>query len=339
MNDQHKYDLVAKRPCRRVMIYKTGEANVLQIESVYADRPGPGDVSILHEAVGVNYIDIYYRTGLYSVKLPSGLGLEAVGRIEDVGSGVDPDLVGQRVGYVVSKPGSYSTSRVLSREFVVPIPENIDSFNAAAIMLKGMTVGVLRDVARIRAGDTVLWHAAAGGVGLIACSWLSAMGVRIIGTVSTPEKAILAKEFGCTDVIVYGEDYTFAKHVLELTNGHGVGTVFDSVGKNTFYESLDCLSTRGMLVSFGNSSGPPPPVDPLELSSRGSLVLTRPRLGDFVQEVWERSRRLQEVISAYSRNHIRILEPEVHPLTAVQKAHERLELRRTTGSIVLDPFN
>ncbi len=261
---------------KAIRIHATGGPEVLAWEEVAVGDPGPGEARVRHTAIGVNYIDTYHRNGLYKLALPSGLGGEGAGVVEAVGTGVDWVKPGERVAYCGGGLGAYSEVRVMPAAALVRLPEGISDRAAATLMLKGLTVQYLfRQTYKLKAGDTILFHAAAGGVGLIACQWARALGVTMIGTVGSDEKAALAKENGCTHTIVYTRE-NFVERVKALTGGKGVPVVYDGVGKDTFPASLDCISPRGLWVSFGNASGAIPPFDILLLSQKGSLYATRP---------------------------------------------------------------
>ncbi|MCA9706236.1 MAG: quinone oxidoreductase, partial [Myxococcales bacterium] len=284
-----------------IRIHAHGGPEVLCLESVTLPEPGPGEVRVRHTAIGVNFIDTYHRTGLYPVALPAGLGMEAAGVVEALGPGVDAVATGQRVAYAAGPPGAYATHRNLRAEVLVPLPDAIDDEVAAAGLLKGMTVEFLiRRTFAVERGMTVLWHAAAGGVGLIACQWLAHLGVTVIGTVSSEAKAELAAAHGCTHPVVYTRE-DFVERVEQLTGGRKVPVVYDSVGRATFDGSLRCLQRRGLLVGFGNASGKPDPFDMGRLAQHGSLYLTRPTLFDYVatrSELLASARALFEVIEA-----------------------------------------
>ncbi len=266
---------------KAILIEKTGGPEVLQWNDVQVGEPGEGQVRIRQTAIGLNYIDTYQRSGLYPVPMPGGIGLEAAGVIEAVGPGVSHVKVGDRVAYAGGPPGSYAEKRVMPAAPLVKLPDSVSDQQAAAMMLKGMTVQYLiRRTYKVKAGETVLLHAAAGGVGLIACQWLRALGVTVIGTVSSEAKAALAKANGCTHTILYTKE-KFAERVRELTGGAGVPVVYDSVGKDTWDDSLSCLQPLGMVVSFGNTSGPVAPVNIGQLAAKGSLFVTRPILASY----------------------------------------------------------
>lgn len=315
----------------------TGSPSVLKFESVDVPSPGPGEALVRHEAIGVNYIDTYHRSGLYPVSLPSGLGLEAAGVVEAVGPGVNEVKPGERVVYAGGAVGAYCERRVIAADRLVHLPEDVSFELGAASMLKGMTVEYLiRRTFPVKAGQTVLWHAAAGGVGLIACQWLKSLGVRVIGTVGSPEKAVLAKAHGCAETILYREE-NFVQRVRELTNGRGVPVVFDSVGKDTFMGSLDCLSPRGMMVTYGNASGKPEPLDLTVLSVKGSLFVTRPSFAAYTNAREELLESAKALFAVLTHGMVKIRVSERFALQDAAEAHRRLESRQTTGSLVLTP--
>ncbi|MBI4706042.1 MAG: quinone oxidoreductase [Deltaproteobacteria bacterium] len=322
-----------------IRIHETGGPEVLRWEPVEVGRPGPGEALLKHTAVALNLIDTYHRSGLYPLPaLPHGLGVEAAGVVEAVGEGVGVGAVkiGDRVAYA-GAPGAYAEERLVPADRLVPLPDGIDDEQAAAMMLKGMTVEYLiRRTFRVEAGMTVLWHAAAGGVGLIACQWLAHLGATVIGTVGSDEKAALARAHGCRYPLVHGRE-SFIARVRELTAGKGVPVVYDSVGKDTFEGSLQCLARRGMLVSFGNASGPPAPLDPLVLSRLGSLFLTRPTLFDYTasrEELLSSAAALFDVVRSGA---VKIEVRQRWPLHRAAEAHRAIEARQTTGSSVLVP--
>jgi NADPH:quinone reductase len=294
-------------------------------------------VQLRHTAIGVNYIDVYDRSGLYPVKLPSGLGREAAGVITTLGRGTRGFRVGERVAYVLPVPGAYSELRNVPAERLVKVPRGISDEQAAALMLKGLTAHYLiRRTYRVARGDTILVHAAAGGVGLILCQWARALGVRVIGVVGSEAKAEVARRHGCRHVLISGRD-ELAPSVRTITRGAGVAVVYDAVGKDTFLESLDCLRRLGMMVSYGNASGPVPPVSPLELTSRGSLFLTRPSLFNYITTREELVAAARELFAAVRSRKVRVVIGQKYPLRGVADAHRDLEGRRTTGSTVLVP--
>jgi NADPH2:quinone reductase len=316
------------------MIYKTGGPEVLELGAVELPPPGPGEVRVRHTAIGVNFIDTYHRSGLYPLPLPAVLGVEAAGIIEDRGPGVDLPL-GARVAYALAGPGAYADARVMPAERLVPLPDSVSDEVAAAALLKGMTAEYLvRRTYAVSSGDTVLLHAAAGGVGLIASQWLHALGARVIGVTGSLEKAKLAREHGCSDVLLAGHD-DIPRRVRELTNGRGVNVVYDSVGKSTFALSLDCLAPRGLFVSYGNASGKPDPFDPLLLAHKGSLFLTRPTLADYVRTRSELLASAGALFEMLSHGTLRILIGRRFPLPSAADAHRALESRSTTGSTLL----
>ena len=321
---------------RAIVVTEVGGPEVLQWTDRDPGEPGPGEVLVRHIAVGLNFIDVYHRTGLYPVELPFTPGAEAAGVVERVGDGVDNLSPGDRVAYTSNGPiGSYSEVRVMPRWRLVKLPDGVSNEVAAAIMVKGCTVEYLvRRTYAVQAGDFVLLTAAAGGVGLIACQWLRALGARVIGTVGTAEKGELARENGCEHVILYREE-DVAQRVAEITEGAGCAVAYDSVGKSTFEASLHSLRPRGMLVTFGNASGPVEPISPLLLARNGSLFLTRPTLGHYYatpEETADGTAALFEmVVSGKITPHIGAR----YPLADVSEAHRALEARETVGSTVL----
>ena len=320
-----------------IRIHANGGPEVMQWEEGAVGNPGPGEARVRHSAVGVNYIDTYHRSGLYKLALPSGLGTEAAGTVEAVGAGVDWVKAGDRVAYCGGPLGAYSESRVMPADRLVRLPEGVSDRVAATLMLKGLTVQYLfRQTHKLKAGDTILFHAAAGGVGLIACQWARALGVTMIGTVGSDEKAALAKANGCTHTIVYTRE-NFVERVKALTGGKGVPVVYDGIGKDTFPASLDCLSPRGLWVSFGNASGAVPPFDVLLLSQKGSLFATRPTLATYAAK-----REDLTTMAAEMFEHVRagrlVNEPrQTFALKDAANAHRALESRATTGATILLP--
>lgn len=320
---------------KAIRIERNGGPEVLQWASVELPAPQEKEVTIRQKAVGLNFIDIYFRNGLYSNPLPHGLGFEASGIVEAVGSGVTHLKVGDRVAYGQSPLGAYAEARNVPADRVVRIPDGITFEQAAAMMLKGLTCWyLLRQTYRVHEGQTVLFHAAAGGVGLYACQWARALGVKLIGTVSSPEKAALAKENGAWEVIDYSHE-DVVQRVLELTNGQKVPVVYDGVGKDTWERSLDCLQPRGLMVSFGNASGPVTGVNLATLASKGSLYVTRPVLGAYVPTQETMQAAADEMFELVLQGKIKPLIGQRFPLDQVAKAHEELAGRRTTGSTVL----
>ncbi|QKS28596.1 MAG: Quinone oxidoreductase 1 [Accumulibacter sp.] len=320
-----------------IRIRRTGGPEVMSWEEVAVGDPQPGEVRVRHRAVGLNYIDIYHRSGLYPLQLPNGLGLEAAGVVEAVGSEVSDFCPGDRVAYAGGPVGAYSQVRCLPADRLLKLPETIDFMPAAAMMLQGLTSAyLLRRTYRVQAGDTVLIHAAAGGVGLLACQWAKALGATVIGTVSTAAKAALAAAHGCDHVIDYTRE-DFPRRVREITNGEGVSVVYDGVGKDTFAGSLDCLRICGMMVSFGNASGPVPPFDPLLLSQKGSLFLTRPTLMHYTARRDDLLALGADLFAVVAAGKLRVEINQTYPLADVVKAHRDLEARKHTGSTVLLP--
>ena len=323
----------------RIVCRKTGGPEVLEIEQIDLQPPAPGEIQVRQTAVGLNYIDTYFRTGLYPspVGLPFSPGLEAAGVVEAVGDGVTDIAVGQRVAYGTGPLGAYATRRNMPAAKVVPVPDSIDDQTAAAMMLKGMTAQyLLRQTYEVKAGDTILFHAAAGGVGLIACQWAKKLGATVIGTAGTQEKADLARAHGADHVILYNDE-DFAERVRELTRGEGVPVVYDGVGKATFDKSLDCLRPRGLMVSFGNASGAVADFNLGILSQKGSLYVTRPTLMTYTASVEELRACAADVMDVVGSGDVRIDVRQTFALTDARKAHESLEGRETTGASVLIP--
>ncbi len=322
---------------RAIRIHANGGPEVLQWEDVTVGDPGPGEARIRHTAIGVNFIDTYHRSGLYKLQLPTGLGSEGAGVVEAVGPGVDWVKPGDRVAYSGGPLGAYSESRVMPAERLVQLPDGISDRSAATLMLKGLTVQYLfRQTYKLKAGDTILFHAAAGGVGLIACQWARALGVTMIGTVGSDEKAALAIANGCTHTIVYTRE-NFVERVKALTGGKGVPVVYDAIGKDTFPASLDCLSPRGLWVSFGNSSGAIPGFDILLLSQKGSLYATRPTLFTYAAKRKDLTAMAGELFDLVRAGKI-VSEPrQTFALKDAAAAHRALESRSTTGASVLLP--
>jgi NADPH2:quinone reductase len=319
---------------RAIRFARTGGPEVLSLEEIPLPEPKAEEVLVRHRAVGVNFVDTYQRSGLYSVPLPSGLGSEAAGVVEKVGEGVTSVRVGERVGYVSGAPGAYAEARVIAVNHLIPLPDTMSDEMAAAALLKGMTAEYLiQRTFRVAPGQTVLWHAAAGGVGLIACQWLNALGARVIGTVGSDEKAVVARRHGCHETIVYTRE-NLVKRLRELTAGLGVPVVYDSVGKATFAQSLDCLAPRGTLVSFGNASGKPDPLDVLQLSQKGSLYLTRPTLGSYIATREELLASANALFAAIAGG-VKVVIGRRFPLAQAAAAHRALESRSTIGSTLL----
>lgn len=322
---------------KAIRIHETGGPDVLKWEDVDVGAPGEGQIRVKHAAVGLNYIDVYHRSGLYPVELPSGIGLEGAGSVEAVGDGVSDLREGDRIAYAAPPIGAYAEARLMPADRVVKVPDGIDDRTAAAMMLQGMTVQYLiRRTYRVQKGDTVLFHAAAGGVGLIACQWLKHLGATVIGTVGSAEKAELAKAHGCTHTINYREE-DFAERVRELTDGKGVPVVYDSVGKDTFEGSLKCLRPLGILVGFGNASGAVPPFDLGRLAQLGSLYTTRPTLMTYTAKREDLVTSANELFDVVLSDTVKINVNQTYPLREAAQAHRDLEARKTTGSTVLLP--
>jgi NADPH2:quinone reductase len=322
---------------RAIVIHQTGGPEVLSYEDVEVPPPAPDEVQLRHTAIGLNFLEVYFRTGAYPAKLPSGLGNEAAGVVTAAGKKARGFRVGERVAYVSNTPGAYSEVRNVPASRLVKIPKGVSDETAAAVMLKGLTAHyLLRRTYRVKRGDAILVHAAAGGVGLILCQWAKALGATVIGVVSSDAKAQLARKHGCKHVLISGRDDLVAS-VKQLTQGAGVAVVYDSVGKDTFMESLDCLRPLGMMVSFGNASGMPPAVNPLELSKRGSLFLTRPTLFSYIGTRKELDAAARELFAAIRKKVVKVRIDQRYPLAKAADAHRDLEARRTTGSSVLLP--
>jgi len=322
---------------KAIQFSRTGGPDVLEYVDVAVGEPGPGQARVRNHAIGINFIDVYFRTGLYPLDLPSGLGQEAAGVVEAVGEGVTHVAVGDRVAYAARPNGAYSEVRVMPADILLRLPDAIDFETAAAMMLQGMTVQyLLKRTFPVKAGDTILFHAAAGGIGLIACQWARALGVNLIGTVGSNEKADLARAHGAAHVINYNTE-NFVERVKEITGGAMVPVVFDSVGKDTFIGSLDCLAPRGTMVSFGNSSGPVPPFALTELVSRGSLYITRPSLAAYTSTRAELEATAHDLFDIVASGDVKIAIGQRFPLAQAADAHRALEARETTGSTILLP--
>jgi NADPH2:quinone reductase len=316
---------------------RTGGPEVLEYVDVEVGEPGPGEARVRNHAIGLNFIDVYFRNGLYPAPLPGGLGHEAAGVVEAVGEGVQHVKPGDRVAYAARPNGAYSDLRVMPADILVKLPDAIDFETGAAMMLQGLTVQYLfRRTYPLKAGDTILFHAAAGGVGLIACQWARAMGVNLIGTVGSNEKAELAKSHGAAHVINYNTE-DVVQRVLEITNGAKVPVVYDSVGKDTFIRSLDCLQPLGLMVSFGNSSGAVPPFALSELVSRGSLYITRPTLQTYAAKREDLEAMAADLFQMVASGQVKIEIHQRFPLADAAQAHIALESRRTTGKTILLP--
>jgi NADPH2:quinone reductase len=321
---------------KAVRYHKQGGPEVLQFEEVPVGEPGQGQVRVRHTAIGVNFVDTYQRSGLYPMQLPQVAGNEGAGVVEAVGPGVTDLKKGDRIAYT-GLPGSYCESRVVPADRMVKLPQGISDEQAASMLLKGLTVHYLiHSTYPVKKGDTVLWHAAAGGVGTIACQWLKALGVTVIGTVGSDDKAKLAKQHGATHVINYSKE-NFVERVKALTEGKGVPVVYDGVGKATWEGSLDCLRPRGYLVSFGNASGAVTSFNPGILAQKGSLFLTRPTLASYIAMRPELVERSNSLFDAVKSGKVKIEATGRYKLSDAQKAHRDLEGRKTTGSIILTP--
>lgn len=320
-----------------IRIEQTGGPEVLRLESVDVPPPAPDEIQIRHTAIGVNYIDVYDRTGLYPMPLPGVLGREAAGVVEAVGKKVRGFRKGERVAYTHSKPGAYSEVRNLPADRAVKLPSSISDEQAAAVMLKGLTAQyLLRRTYRVKKGDDILVHAAAGGVGLILTQWAKLLGARVIGVVGNEAKAALAKKNGCKNVLISGRD-DLVESVRKLTKGVGVAVVYDAVGKDVFIPSLDCLRPLGMMVTFGNASGPVPAISPLELSKRGSLFLTRPTLFSYIASKEELAAAARELFAVIKSKKVKIRIGQTYQLADAAQAHCDMEARKTTGSTILIP--
>lgn len=320
-----------------IRIHAYGGPEAMQWDDVPTPEPGPAEVLVHHTAIGLNYIDVYFRNGLYKApSLPATLGMEAAGTVQAVGSDVTSLAVGDRVAYATGPIGAYSTDRVISADRVVRVPDGISDQTAAAMMLQGMTAQyLLRRTYAVKSGDAILVHAAAGGVGLILCQWAKHLGATVIGVVSTDEKAQVAKEHGAAHVIV-GHD-KLASEVKRITGGAMVPVVYDSVGKDTFTASLDCLAPLGLMVSFGNSSGPVPPFELAVLSAKGSLFLTRPTLATYTASRTDLEHSAQDLMQVVKAGAVQIKVNQTFALKDAAEAHRALEARKTTGSTVLLP--
>ena len=320
---------------KAIQIDRPGPPSAMELRTVTVGDPGPGQALIRHTAIGLNYIDTYHRSGLYELPMPSGIGTEGAGVVEAVGEGVEHIRPGDRAAYAMGPPGSYSEARIMPADRLVKMPDEIDDRQAAAMMLKGMTVEyLLNRTFKVSAGQTILFHAAAGGVGLIAGQWAKALGATVIGTAGGPEKCALASGYGYDHMIDYKQG-GIARQVRELTGGAGVPVVYDSVGKSTWDESLDCLAPRGLMVSFGNASGPAEPFAPGVLGAKGSLYVTRPSLANYAVTQQEVQDCAGALIAMVKSGKVRIEVNQTYALADARKAHEDLEGRRTTGSTVL----
>lgn len=322
---------------KAIRFHRNGGPEVLQWENVDVGDPGPGEARVRHTAIGLNYIDTYHRSGLYKLALPSGLGTEGAGVVEAVGPGVGDVRAGDRVAYTGGPLGAYSQARVMPADRLVKLPEGVSDKVAATLMLKGLTVQyLLRQTFPLKGGETILFHAAAGGVGTIACQWARALGVTVIGTVGSDEKAALARANGCAHTIVYTRE-NFVERVREITGGGGVPVVYDGVGKDTFPASLDCLAPRGMFVSFGNSSGSIAAFDILLLSQKGSLYATRPTLATYTANRAAMLAMCEEMFSLVRAGKLVNDARQTYALENAAQAHRDLESRKTTGATILLP--
>jgi NADPH2:quinone reductase len=322
---------------KAIRVHATGGPEVLSWEEVPVGDPGPGEARVRHTAIGLNFIDTYHRSGLYKLPLPFTPGQEGAGVVEAVGPGVTGVKAGDGVAYGTGPVGAYSQARVMEAARLVPLPAGIDDRTAAAMMAKGLTAQyLLRQTARVERGETIVFHAAAGGVGLIACQWAKHLGATVIGTAGSEEKAALARAHGCDHVILYNHEDVAAR-VRELTGGRGVRVVFDGVGKATFAASLDCLAPRGLMVAFGNASGAVPPFDILSLTAKGSLFLTRPTMVHYVGTPETLRPAAAELFEVVQSGAVRIQIPQSFPLAGAAEAHRALESRKTSGSTVLVP--
>lgn len=318
-------------------VHRPGDESALAMESCPAPEPGEGEVRVRHRAIGLNFIDIYHRSGLYPLSLPTGIGLEASGVIEAVGPDVESWREGDRVAYCSGPPGAYADTHVVAADRLLALPEAISHEQAAAGLLKGLTAAYLLHKTRaVVPGESILWQAAAGGVGLIACQWASHLGARVIGTAGSGAKAELAREHGCEAVILYREE-PLVERVMELTDGCGVPVVYDSVGKDTFEASLDCLAPRGLMVSFGNASGAVPDFSPLLLAQKGSLFLTRPALAHYsaTREALDELAGLW--FDALAREAVRLPIRQRYDFEDIPRAHRELASRQTCGASVIIP--
>jgi NADPH2:quinone reductase len=318
-----------------IRFHKPGGPEVLQWEEVEVGKPGPGEARVRNTAVGLNYVDTYIRSGLYPATLPSGVGAEGAGVVEEVGPGVTDIKPGDRVAYGNGPLGAYSQIRVMPADRLVVLPSGVSDQQAAAMMLKGLTTQYLiRQIHKVGPGDVILFHAAAGGVGIIACQWAKALGATVIGTVGSEEKAEIAKEHGCDHPIIYTKE-DFLERVKEITKGEKVAVVYDGVGKDTFLKSLDCLRPLGMMVSFGQASGPIGPIDLGIFSQKGSLYFTRPTLNTYAARRADMLKMAGDLFDVVLAGKVKITINQTYPLKDAAKAHRDLESRKTTGSTIL----
>ena len=322
---------------KAIRIDRTGGPEVMEYVDVEVGAPGPGEAQVRQHAIGINFIDVYFRTGLYPQPLPAGLGMEGAGVVEAIGEGVTEVQVGDRVAYAGRPNGAYASVRNMPSSILLRLPESISFETGAAMMLQGLTVQYLFNrTVQLKAGDTILFHAAAGGVGLIAAQWARAMGVNMIGTVGSDAKAELAMAHGCSHVINYNTE-NFVERVKEITGGKKVSVVYDSIGKDTFIGSLDCLAPRGMMVSFGSASGPVPDFSLAELASRGSLFITRPTLFAYAATRGELEAMAADLFEMVGSGKVKIDVHQRYALSEAGRAHSELESRKTTGSSILVP--
>lgn len=323
---------------KAIRIHEAGGPDAMRWETVDVGTPGYGEVRVRHTAIGLNFIDVYHRSGLYPLPtFPAIIGLEGAGIVDALGDGVSGLNLGQRVAYASPPPGAYCEARLMPADRLVKIPDTVPDEQAAAMMLQGMTAHyLLRRTYPVQPGETILIHAAAGGVGLLACQWAKHLGATVIGTVGTEEKAALARKNGCDFPILYTKE-NFTARVREITDGAGVPVVYDSIGKDTFEGSLDCLRPLGMMVSFGNASGPLPPFDAGILSAKGSLFFTRPTLMTYTAKPEDLQSAAKELFDMVERGHLKISVNQTYPLRDAAQAHSDLEGRKTTGSTVLIP--
>ena len=322
---------------KSIIIKRSGGPEVLELQDVKVESPGADEIKVTNHAVGLNYIDTYHRSGLYPIKLPSGIGLEAAGKIDEVGSNVTEFNKGDNVAYASIPLGAYAQQRIIPAKIAVKVPEGISHELAATLMTKGLTTNyLLTKTYKLKAGETVLFHAAAGGVGQIFAQWANSIGAKVIGTVGSDEKIKVAEENGYCNVINYSKN-NFAKEVMKITNNEGVPAVFDGVGKKTFYESLECLKIRGVMISFGNASGPLDPVNvPKDIQPKG-LYLTRPSIGQYFSNRKELQAGADSVFEKVKFGKIKIRISKKYKLSEAKKAHEDLEARRLLGPAILIP--
>jgi NADPH2:quinone reductase len=320
---------------KAIVIHETGGPEVLRYEDISVGKPGPGEIRLRQTLIGVNFIDTYHRTGLYPQPLPLIPGQEGIGRVEELGPGVTDLKIGDRVCYANGPIGGYAEERLIPAAKVVKVPPQLKDEQVAGVMARALTVWyLLRSLRELKSGETVLFHAAAGGTGIVFCQWARHIGATVIGTVGSEEKAKIARDAGCTHTILYKTEDWVAK-VRSLTGGKGVPVVYDGVGKDTFMGSLDCLTPRGLMVTFGNASGPPPAIEPMLLARKGSLLLTRPSLGDYVSTREDYVQACEDVFDMMMRGVINADSGQSYGLAQAAHAHSDLEARATTGPIAL----